>query len=62
MITLGAWWVEWIKLVRIDNQDRLHFLIWPPVIGAFFIVASSLVIIIALALKSTKTAHNQEAQ
>ena len=52
---LGAWWLEWIDLVRIDNQDRLHFLIFPPIIGIFCFIASAIVIVIE-AFRQKKTA------
>ena len=50
---LGAWWLEWIDLVRIDNQDRLHFLIFPPIIGILCFIASSIGIV---AFRQKKTA------
>lgn len=55
LLLLGAWWLEWINLVRIDNQDRLHFLIFPPIIGIMSFIASSIVIGIA-AIRQQKTA------
>jgi len=55
LLLLGAWWLEWINLVRIDNQDRLHFLIFAPIIGIMSFIASSIVIGIA-AIRQQKTA------
>lgn len=44
LFIIGAWWLEWVRLVRIDNQDRLHFLIFLPIIGILSFIASIIII------------------
>ncbi len=57
LMLLGAWWLEWINLVRIDNQDRLHFLIFPPIIGVISFILSLIVIGFAAMIRKKKVGN-----